>query len=126
MPSAGGAKGLRPLDSRPSAGGAKGLRPLDSRPSAGGAKGLRPLDSRDFFGKKSSKNFITPAGGTGIWFVWARQHLCKWFFAGTCCHIGNTSLLFFVGFDCIQSYGYMHEKRNDILYDLQEKEKIVG
>ncbi|RKJ75946.1 hypothetical protein D7X33_15775 [Butyricicoccus sp. 1XD8-22] len=53
-----------PLDSRPYAGSAKGLCPLDSRPCAGSAKGLCPLDSHDFFEKKSSKNFITPAGGT--------------------------------------------------------------
>ncbi len=48
----------------PSAGGAKGLCPLDSRPSAGGARGRCPLHPCDFFVKKSSKNFITPAGGT--------------------------------------------------------------
>ena len=48
----------------PSAGGAKGLCPLDSRPSAGRARGLCPLHPCDFFVKKSSKNFITPAGGT--------------------------------------------------------------
>ncbi|RKJ81398.1 hypothetical protein D7X33_04350 [Butyricicoccus sp. 1XD8-22] len=47
----------------PSAGGAKGRCPLETRPSSGSARGLCPLNPCDFFVKKSSKNFITPAGG---------------------------------------------------------------
>ncbi len=63
LPSAGGAKGLCPLDPRAYAAGAKGLCPLDPRAYAAGGRAL-PC-TRDFFGKKSSKNFIPPAGGTG-------------------------------------------------------------
>ena len=54
-----------------SAGGAKGLCPLDSRPSAGRARGLCPLHPCDFFVKKSSKNSITPAGGTKAFWILA-------------------------------------------------------
>ncbi|RKJ79815.1 hypothetical protein D7X33_07050 [Butyricicoccus sp. 1XD8-22] len=45
-----------------SAAGAKGRCPLDSRASAASGRAL-PC-TRDFFVKKSSKNFIPPAGGT--------------------------------------------------------------
>ncbi|NBH78506.1 hypothetical protein D3Z52_10020 [Clostridiaceae bacterium] len=59
MPSAGGAKGLRPLDSWPSAGSGRAL-PCTRACAASG----RALPcTRDFFVKKSSKNFISPAGG---------------------------------------------------------------
>ncbi len=33
---------------------------------ADSAKGLCPLDSRNFFEKKLSKSFLSPAGGTGV------------------------------------------------------------
>ncbi|RKJ80743.1 hypothetical protein D7X33_05405 [Butyricicoccus sp. 1XD8-22] len=54
---------LQSGDGLPSAGGAKGLCPLDPRASAAGGRAL-PC-TRDFFGKKSSKNLIPPAGGMG-------------------------------------------------------------
>ncbi|RKJ77871.1 hypothetical protein D7X33_11165 [Butyricicoccus sp. 1XD8-22] len=57
----------------PSAGGAKGLCPLESRPSSGSGRAL-PC-TRNFFEKKLSKSFITPAGGTKAAPTYEREFL---------------------------------------------------
>ncbi|RKJ81034.1 hypothetical protein D7X33_04710 [Butyricicoccus sp. 1XD8-22] len=77
MPSAGGGRGRCPLHPWPSAGGVRGSAP-EPRPCAGSARGSAPEprpcagsvrgsapEPRNFFEKKLSKSFITPAGGTG-------------------------------------------------------------